>query len=111
MTDNQTPDVQDAHSGKKTFSEEIEVAGNQLVDQVKHLVEQGNIRRLILRNAEDNVIIEMPLTVGAVAGGAIVLAAPWLAALGAFAARVARVKIEIGREVEDNDIVKPKRDE
>ncbi len=111
MTDNQTPDVQDAHSGKKTFSEEIEVAGNQLVDQVKHLVEQGNIRRLILRNAEDNVIIEMPLTVGAVAGGAIVLAAPWLAALGAFAALVARVKIEIVREVEDNDIVKPKRDE
>ncbi len=111
MTDNQTPDVQDAHSDKKTFSEEIEVAGNQLVDQVKHLVEQGNIRRLILRNAEDNVIIEMPLTVGAVAGGAIVLAAPWLAALGAFAALVARVKIEIVREVEDNDIVKPKRDE
>lgn len=110
MADKQTPEVQDAHDGKKTLSEEIEVAGNQLVDQVKRLVEQGNIRRLILRNADDNVIIEMPLTVGAVAGGAIVLAAPWLAALGAFAALVARVKIEIIREVEDGDTVKPKND-
>jgi len=111
MADKQTPEVQDAHDGKKTLSEEIEVAGNQLVDQVKRLVEQGNIRRLILRNADDNVIIEMPLTVGAVAGGAIVLAAPWLAALGAFAALVARVKIEIIREVEDGDTVKPKNDD
>jgi hypothetical protein len=111
MTDNQTPNMQEEHDGKKTLSEEIEVAGNQLVDQVKRLVEQGNIRRLILRNADDNVIIEMPLTVGAVAGGAIVLAAPWLAALGAFAALVARVKIEIIREVADNDVVKPKNEE
>jgi hypothetical protein len=105
MTDNQTPEAAD----KKTFSEEIEVAGNQVVDQVKHLVAQGNIRRLIIRNADDNVILEMPLTVGAVAGGAIVLAAPWLAALGAFAALVARVKIEIVREADEDD--KPKNEE
>lgn len=105
MTDNQTPEAAD----KKTFSEEIEVAGNQVVDQVKHLVAQGNIRRLIIRNADDNVILEMPLTVGAVAGGAIVLAAPWLAALGAFAALVARVKIEIVRDADEDD--KPKNEE
>ena len=98
MTDNQTPETEEH---KKTLTEEIEVAGNQLVDQVKRLVEQGNVRRLIIRNADDNVILEMPLTVGAVAGGAIVLAAPWLAALGAFAALVARVKIEIVRDADD----------
>lgn len=83
----------------KTLTEELEVAGNQAVERVKELVAQGNIRRLIIKNTDDNVLIEMPLTVGAVAGGAIVLAAPWLAALGAFAALVARVKIEIVREV------------
>ncbi len=83
----------------KTLTEELEVAGNQAVERVKELVAQGNVRRLIIKNTEDDVLIEMPLTVGAVAGGAIVLAAPWLAALGAFAALVARVKIEIVREV------------
>jgi len=107
MTDNQTPETEEH---KKTLTEEIEVAGSQLVDQVKRLVEQGNIRRLIIRNADDNVILEMPLTVGAVAGGAIVLAAPWLAALGAFAALVARVKIEIVRDADDEGD-KPKHEE
>lgn len=108
MTDNPTPETGEH---RKTLTEEIEVAGNQLVDQVKRLVEQGNIRRLIIRNADDNVILEMPLTVGAVAGGAIVLAAPWLAALGAFAALVARVKIEIVRDVDDEEGEKPKHGE
>jgi len=91
----QTPETKET----KTLTEELEVAGNQAVERVKELVAQGNIRRLIIKNTDDDVLIEMPLTVGAVAGGAIVLAAPWLAALGAFAALVARVKIEIVREV------------
>ncbi|MGQ9886919.1 MAG: DUF4342 domain-containing protein [Aggregatilineales bacterium] len=107
MIDNQTSETGEH---KKTLTEEIEVAGSQLVEQVKRLVEQGNIRRLIIRNTDDNVILEMPLTVGAVAGGAIVLAAPWLAALGAFAALVARVKIEIVRDADDEDD-KPKHEE
>jgi hypothetical protein len=92
----QTPETKE----KKTFTEELEVAGNQAVERVKELVAEGNVRRLIIKNTEDDVLIEMPLTVGAVAGGALVLAAPWLAALGAFAALVARVKIEIVREVD-----------
>ena len=87
---------------KKTFTEEIEIAGNQVVEQVKELVKEGNVRLLRIKSAEgDDVFLEMPLTIGVVAGGAIALAAPWLAMLGAFAALVARVKIEIVREVSE----------
>jgi uncharacterized protein DUF4342 len=93
----QTPETKE----KKTLTEELEVAGNQAVERVKELVAEGNVRRLIIKNTDDDILIEMPLTVGAVAGGAIVLAAPWLAALGAFAALVARVKIEIVREISE----------
>lgn len=86
----------------KTFTEEIEIAGNQVVEQVKELVKEGNVRQLRIKSAEgDDVYLEMPLTIGVVAGGAIALAAPWLAMLGAFAALVARVKIEIVREVSE----------
>lgn len=86
----------------KTFTEEIEIAGNQLVERVKELVEEGNVRQLRIRSAEgDNVYLEMPLTIGVLAGGAVALAAPWLAVLGAFAALVARVKIEVVRELKD----------
>lgn len=82
----------------KTFTEQLEVAGNQLVDQVQDLVKQGNVRKVIIKSADDRELLEVSLTVGALAGGAVALAAPWLAALGAIAALVARVKIEIVRE-------------
>ena len=82
----------------KTISEQLEVAGNQVVDQVQDLIKQGNVRKLIIRTPDDRELIQVSLTVGAVAGGALVLAAPWLAALGAIAALVARVKIEVVRE-------------
>jgi len=91
--------VEEKVEGKaKTFSEQLEVAGNQLVDQVQDLIKQGNVRKLIIRTADDKELMQVSLTVGAVAGGVLALAAPWLAALGAIAALVARVKIEVVRE-------------
>lgn len=83
----------------KTFTEEIEIAGNQAVERVKELVSEGNVRQLRIKSAEGETYLEMPLTIGVVAGGAVALAAPWLAVVGAFAAVVAKVKIEVVREV------------
>jgi hypothetical protein len=83
---------------KRTFSEEIEVAGNQLLEKVNELVQQGNVRRLIIRDQNDRALLEVPLTIGAVAGGALAIFAAPLAAIGALAALVARVKLEIVRE-------------
>lgn len=95
----ETETVKEAVEEKaKTFSEQLEVAGKELVEQVQDLVKQGNVRKLIIKTADDRELIQVSLTVGAVAGGVAALAAPWLAALGAIAALVARVKIEIVRE-------------
>lgn len=91
-TDNQNP------QNKRTFSEEVEVAGNQLLEKVNELVQQGNVRRLIIRDQNDRALLEVPLTIGAVAGGALAIFAPPLAAIGALAALVARVKLEVVRE-------------
>ena len=105
MTDQ--PEVQEAaeevKEAKKTFTEEIEVAGNQLVERVRELAEEGNVRRLRIKSADNDVYMEMPLTIGVLAGGAVAFAAPLLAVLGAFAALVARVKIEVVREVTSDD--------
>ncbi|MFZ4814147.1 MAG: DUF4342 domain-containing protein [Phototrophicaceae bacterium] len=89
----------------KTVSEQIEVAGNELVDRVKQLVAEGNVRRLVFRAPDDKVMLEMSLTTSAVVGGVMALAAPWLAALGAIAALVTRMRIEIVREVEKPEVV------
>jgi hypothetical protein len=80
-----------------TWIEEIEIAGSQLVERVKELIAEGNVRRLILRTQEDKVILEIPLTAGAVFGGVVTIFAPLLAALGALAALIARIKVEIVR--------------
>ena len=88
---------------KRTFTEEIEVMGSQLVQQVKDLLKEGNVRQLRLKASDGDIMLETPLTFGVVAGGAVVLAAPWLAILGAIAAFVTHVRIEIVREVEGAD--------
>ena len=85
--------VEDEH----TWTEQIEIAGSELVDRTKELIEEGNVRRLIIRNPDDEKLLEIPLTTGVVVGGAFTIVAPILAALGAMAALLARVKIEIVR--------------
>ncbi|MDX2161078.1 MAG: DUF4342 domain-containing protein [bacterium] len=82
----------------RNLNEQFEVAGNQLVDRVKELIEEGNVRRLIIRNPDGRTLLEIPLTIGAVAGGALLFFNPVIAGLGAVAALVARVTIEIVRE-------------
>jgi hypothetical protein len=91
---------------ERTWSEEIELAGNQLVDQVKSWIAEGNVRRLILRTPDDSMVLEIPLMAGAVVGGVLTFFAPLLAVLGAIASVLAQVKVEIVRVEE----VKPKEE-
>ena len=83
--------------GERTFTEQIEIAASDLVDRTKELIEEGNVRRIIIRNQEDEVLLEVPLTAGVVVGGAVTIVAPVLAALGALAALLTHVKIEVVR--------------
>ncbi len=85
---------------ERTRTEEFEVDAGELVDRVKALVEAGNVRRLVIRMPDGRVLFEVPLTAGVAVGGAVVLLAPVLAALGALAAVVARVKVQVVRAVE-----------
>ena len=67
---------------EKTYTEEFQVNGEELLAKIKELVHEGNIRRVIIRNEKGNTLIDIPLTFGVV--GALV--APQLAAIGAIAA-------------------------
>jgi len=81
--------------------ERFTVSGSNLVEKVKELVHQGNIRRVRLIH-EEKVLIDIPLSVGAPAAAVVVLAAPLLAALAAIAALVKECTIEI-EKVEGTD--------
>ncbi|MCY3979505.1 MAG: DUF4342 domain-containing protein [Chloroflexi bacterium] len=87
---------------QRDWVEEMEVAGNELVDRVKTLVAEGNVRRLIIRNANNEILIEVPLTSAVVVGGVAAVISPVLAALGAMAALFAKLKLDVVR-VEEID--------
>ncbi len=78
---------------KKPRVEEFEVNGEQIVETVKRLVHEGNIRRITIKNDEGKSLIEIPLTFGVV--GAVLL--PTLAAVGALAALVTQCTIVVER--------------
>lgn len=77
--------------------EKITVSGSELVNKIKELVHQGNIRRVRLLH-EERPLIDIPLSVGAPVAAVAVLAAPLLAALAAIAAMVKECTIEIEKE-------------
>ena len=88
---------QEPNKNKPEWVEEVEVAGSDLVERVKDLVQEGNVRRLIIRNANNDVLLEVPLTPVVVVGGVATIINPILAALGALAALIAKLKIEVVR--------------
>ena len=72
-------------------TERHRVTGEKLLQTVKHLVHEGNVRRVIIKDENDRSLIEIPLTIGVV--GALML--PVVVAIGAIAAMAADFTIEI----------------
>ena len=64
--------------------EEMKVKGNQLVDKVKELIEEGNARSLQIRK-DDRTLMEIPLSIGVGGATAAIFIMPTLAAVGALA--------------------------
>lgn len=79
---------------ERTFWESVKVEGGQVIDKVKQVVREGNVRRIVIKQG-DRTVAEFPLTVGVV--GAVF--APVLAAVGAIAALSNDCSIEIERAV------------
>ncbi len=83
-----------------TTKEKFTVSGGQLVEKVKQLLHEGNIRKVRLLHKE-RVLLEIPLSIGAPAAAAGILVAPVLAALAAFAALVTECNIEVEKIEKD----------
>ena len=77
----------------KTRFEEFRVNGGEILNKVKEIIHEGNVRRIILKDEHGKTFMEIPLTVGVV--GAIV--APILAAVGAIAALASNLTIVVER--------------
>ena len=78
---------------EKTRTEEFRVNGGEIIDKIKEIIHEGNVRRIILKTESGETFLEIPLTVGVV--GAMLL--PLWAALGAVAALVSGMTIVVER--------------
>ena len=86
----------------ENFKEEFRVKGEEVIGKVKELLHEGNVRKLIIKDEDGKVYLEIPVTLGLV--GAVL--APTVAAIGALAAMVANLKIEVVR-TEEPEAPKP----
>lgn len=78
---------------ERTWWETTKVQGGELIEKVKQLVHEGNVRRIVIKQG-DRTIAEFPLTAGVV--GAVF--APVLAAVGALAALLTECSMAVQRE-------------
>ncbi len=79
-------------------SEEFSFSGDSLLAKIKEILHEGHVRRVIIKNEEGRVLVDIPLTLGVVG----TLLAPQLAAIGAIAALVMRGTIVIEKEASDS---------
>jgi len=77
----------------RVVTEEYSVSSDDLVKKVKDLLHEGNVSRIIVRDQQDKILFELPVTAGLIG----VILAPWLAALGAIAALVTECRISVER--------------
>ncbi len=75
-------------------TEKFTIDSSQLVERVKQLIREGNIRRVRILH-EGRTVLEIPLSIGAPAAALTIMMAPVLAALGAFAALVTQCTLEV----------------
>lgn len=83
----------------QSFTEEFSVNSEDLVKRVKELLHEGNVRRVIVRDEDGKLLLELPVTAGLIG----VVLAPWLAALGAIAALATRCNIAVERKEQLKD--------
>jgi hypothetical protein len=78
----------------KTKKETFSINGEKLLEKVKELIHEGNVRKITITDKHGKDLMTFPLTFGVV--GTVI--APVLAAVGALAALIGECTITIERD-------------
>ena len=79
----------------KTKRESFTIKGEKLLEKIRELIREGNIRKITITDKNGKELMTFPLTIGVV--GTVI--APVLAAIGALAALIGECTITVEREV------------
>jgi energy-converting hydrogenase Eha subunit C len=83
---------------KNSNHESFKVTADELLSKVKEIIKEGNARKIIIKNEKDEIIMEFPLTIGAIG----VVLAPVFAAVGAIAALATDCTIIVEKKEKQN---------
>ena len=84
---------------EKSNHESFKVSGDEILTKVKEIIKEGNARRIIIKNEKDEIVLEFPLTIGAIG----VVLAPIYAALGTLAALATNCTIIVEKRINENE--------
>jgi hypothetical protein len=79
---------------EKSFTEEIKISADKLMDTITNLVEEGNVRHVLINNSKGEKQLEFPVNVGVVG----LVLAPFLAVIAALAVAAADYTIVVTRD-------------
>ena len=77
-------------------TQEFTVSADDLTRKVRELIHEGNVSRIVVKDENGKVLLEIPVTAGVVG----VLLAPWLAAAGVVAALATKCTLVVERRSE-----------
>lgn len=83
--------------------EEIKTTGKDLLDQIKEIVNEGNVRRVVIKNAKGKTLLEIPLSFSVLGMGAAFALAPFLSAISFVALFLNDCSIVVERYGEGDD--------
>jgi hypothetical protein len=78
----------------ENFKETFSLKGEQILNKIKELIEEGNVRKISIHDKTGKELMSFPLSFGVVGA----LLAPVLAAIGALAALIGECSISVERE-------------
>ena len=80
-----------------SYQESFKVSGDEILTKIKEIIKEGNARRIIIKNEKDEIIMEFPLTVGAIG----IVLAPIFAAVGTLTALATKCTIIVEKKIDE----------
>lgn len=91
-------------NNQKSFADSVSSAGNEFVEGIKNIIKKGNVNRIRIKK-DDKVLLDIPVNAGVVGGAIGIMYLAPLMAIGAVAAVVTKIEVEIVRPNGDVEIV------
>jgi repressor of nif and glnA expression len=77
------------------LKEEFKVKGTELLEEIKKIINEGNVRHIVIKDGKGQKYLDIPITVGVVG----VVLAPFLAGIAALTVLATDITIEVTRNV------------